>query len=435
MSKLNQADILSAYNEFGDGDQVFHRTKKIKKIKTHSSASNKGPLVRYTEDGKPVTVYASHIDQNAWKQAEDFASLPFIHPKGMALMPDVHFGKGVPVGAVLPTVGVLVPAAVGVDIGCGMMACKLNLHGNHLPDNLRRLRLNIEKKIPLNSGGRHKDIPLVVHQSWKSLEQGHQKIFETFPKAFRPNAIEQLGTLGSGNHFIEICLDESKNVWVMLHSGSRGAGANIGNHFIEQALRRVREDGKSVHGLGWLKEGDPLFDGYVSCVEWAQEYAQKNREVMMGLVLEAISESMGQKVVSVQKAVACHHNYIARERFANENVWITRKGAISARQGQFGIIPGSMGQESFIVSGLGDENSWCSCSHGAGRVMSRTAATQRFTSKDMREALVGVECRKDRGVIDEIPLAYKPLRSVMKDQASLVKVEHTLKAILCSKGI
>ena len=435
MGKLNEADIRSAYNDFGVGEKIYHRPKKSKKKFKEASISREDPLVRYTENGHPITVYASHVDQNAWKQAESFAALPFIHPKGMALMPDVHFGKGVPVGSVLPTLGVLVPAAVGVDIGCGMMACKLNISANELPDNLRRLRLSIEKAIPLNSGGRHKVIPAEVHNGWKGLEQGHHKIAQLYPKAYRPNAIEQLGTLGSGNHFIEICVDESKNVWVMLHSGSRGAGANIGNHFMEQALRRVRENGKSVQSFGWLHDDDPLFEGYVSSVEWAQLYAQKNREVMMEIVIKAISENMGKPVYSNEKAIACHHNYIARETFGNEKVWVTRKGAISARLGQMGIIPGSMGQESFIVSGLGSNSSWCSCSHGAGRVMSRTAATQRFTSKDMKQALVGVECRKDRGVIDEIPLAYKPLRSVMKDQSSLVKIEHTLKAILCSKGV
>lgn len=432
MAKLTTAEINSAFSD-DMGDKPYRKQKKFKQ--RHTTKAKHDPIVRYTEDGKPVIIYASHVDQNAWKQAQGFASLPFIHPKGMALMPDVHYGMGVPVGSVLPTTGVLVPAAVGIDIGCGMMACKLNLSANQLPDNLRRLRLTIEKAIPLNSGGRHKIISPLAEQKWSGLIEGHEKIANLYPKAFRPRAIEQLGTLGSGNHFIEICLDESKNVWVMLHSGSRGAGANIGNYFIEQALRRVREEGKSLHGMGWLKDDDPLFQGYVDCVEWAQEYAQKNRETMMELVIESISDSLNKKIVSVENAISCHHNYIAREKFDNEEIWVTRKGAISARKDEMGIIPGSMGQESFIVSGLGDERSWCSCSHGAGRVMSRGAAKKRFTSKDMKDSLVGVECRKDRAVIDEIPKAYKPLRSVMKDQASLAKVHHTLKAILCCKGV
>lgn len=431
MGKLSSADIESAYRDFR-GESRKIKKKKPVKIKTNKENSS---VVRYTEDGKPVTVYASHLDQNAWQQASHFASLPFVHPKGMSLMPDVHAGKDIPVGSVLPTLGVLVPAAVGVDIGCGMMAVRLNINSNQLPDNIRRVRMDIERVVPMNSGGRHKEIPAHVSAAWEFLHNDYQRLIEKYPKVHRPKALEQLGTLGSGNHFIEMCLDESDQVWVMLHSGSRGAGSLIGQYFMEQALRRTRDRGLSVKGFGWLTEDDPLFHGYVESVEWAQRFAQANRESMMRSVLEVVRHHCKQEVKVVDDAISCHHNYIARESFDGQEVWVTRKGAIRASQGQLGIVPGAMGQESFIVRGKGNQSSWCSCSHGAGRVMSRTAAVQRFTSKDMKEALKGVECRKDRGVIDEIPLAYKPLRSVMKDQQDLVEVVHTLKAFMCSKGI
>lgn len=430
MSKLSMFDVMSAVDE--DAREHFRPHKK--KVRVQHTSPN-GPVIRITEDGHPVTVYASHVDHNAWDQASKFASLPFVHPKGMALMPDVHVGKDVPVGSVLPTVGAIVPAAVGVDIGCGMMACRLSLHANQLPDNLRRLRLEIEKAVPMGAGGRHKHISTDVAQAWQSLEAGHDWIGEKNSKAVRPKAWEQLGTLGSGNHFIEICLDESQRVWVLLHSGSRGAGSAVGEFFIQRALESVRKNGKSMHGLGWFEDTDPLFDDYIKSLDWAQNFASVNRHVMMNRVIDVIRSQVKEDIVVTEESVSCHHNYVAREQFDGADVWITRKGAVRARKGELGIIPGAMGQETFIVEGKGEDKSWCSCAHGAGRVMSRTAATKRFTGKEMKEALKGVECRKDRGVIDEIPMAYKPLRAVMKEQSDLVKVVHTLKAIICSKGV
>lgn len=435
MSKLSKADIESAYRDFGVAEtpQLYEK----KKIKTKVPKETKGSdgFVRFTESGKPVHVFASHLDQNAWQQASFFADLPFVHEKGMALMPDVHFGKNVPIGSVLPTVGVLVPAAVGVDIGCGMLACQLNIKASDLPENLRKIRSDIERAVPMGSSGRHKNPEEDILREWNGLKNEYQALENYSPKIIKSNSVEQLGTLGSGNHFIEICIDESKNIWVMIHSGSRGPGSLIGQYFIDQALHRVREDGVDHKGFGWLHDNDPLFDGYVHSVNWAQNYAKVNRKTMMARVIQVMERHINKKIVFNQKVVSCHHNYLAKEEHAGETLWVTRKGAISAQRGELGIIPSAMGQESFIVEGLGFEKSWCSCSHGSGRLMSRTAATQRFTSKDMKEALRGVECRKDRGVIDEIPYAYKNIRQVMKDQTELTKIVHTLKAVICCKGM
>lgn len=752
MGKLSSAEIYSACN-----DVVRHKKDKKNVKQDYPSKNVLGPIVRYTEQGNPVKIWASHLDTNAWQQAESFANMSFVHPKGLSLMPDVHFGKGVPVGSVLPTVGAIVPAAVGVDVGCftgdtqvvladdskihtmkslvnkkfyvfacnsnghievaaatcvktmenaqlvkvyldnnevirctpdhkfmmrdgsykeakdleensslmpfysktdkdgyflvkqnktgeswqrshwivarsglmgeipkyendktiihhrdfvrtnnsvenlefmssrahsqyhanlverntfwqskkfeenrlkaiknkanteegykyysergtknilkymkerpehfknavkdngkrgkkiliayntsqkgiekskeiatrmytceicgvsikspiglhnhrknthqcnhkvtkieiieeredvyclqvpglnnfalaagvfvhncGMNAVRLDLNAKQLPDHLAKVRRLIERRIPLSAGGRHKEIPPYVLQAWKELEVGAKWLEEKYPRAFRKNAIEQLGTLGSGNHFVEVCLDESQQVWVMLHSGSRGAGAMIGQYFIEQALNRARAEGGAINGLGWLREEDPLFDGYVKAVEWGQRFAAINRECMMHATLEGISEAIGRPVQITSAAINTHHNYISREKHFNDDVWITRKGAISAQKGQMGIIPSAMGQESFIVEGLGENDSWCSCSHGAGRVMSRSAAKGRYTAKDLKEQTVGVECRKDRSVVDEIPSAYKPIKRVMEDQRDLVVVKHRIKAIICIKGV
>lgn len=430
MAKLSQAEIYSACND------VVRVKKDKKKIKIDHPAKNElGPLVRYTENGNRVKVWASHLDNNAWDQAKNFADLSFVHPKGLSLMPDVHFGKDVPVGSVLPTVGVVVPAAVGCDIGCGMIAVKLDLNAKQLPDHLKKIRSVIERKVPISGGGRHKDVPEYILNQWKALEFGHKWLEEKYPHAFRKNAVEQLGTLGTGNHFIEVCLDESQQVWIMIHSGSRGAGSLIGQHFIDKALRRCKDDGSSINGLGWIHENDPMFDDYIKAVEWAQNFAMINRQSMLKATIDAISEVIGRPVEIKEKAINCHHNYIAREKHFNEDVWVTRKGAIRAQKGDLGIIPSAMGQESFIVEGLGEEESWCSCSHGAGRVMSRSAAKGRFTAKDLKQQTLGVECKKDRSVVDEIPSAYKPIKAVMNDQKDLVKVKYKIKAIICVKGV
>lgn len=430
MGKLNRAEIDSACSD------VDRRKKDKPKVKQEYPAKNElGPIVRYTEQGNPVKVWASHLDTNAWTQAQSFADMSFVHPKGLALMPDVHFGKGVPVGSVLPTVGAIVPAAVGTDIGCGMVAVRLNVNAKQLPDHLAKVRRLIERHVPLSAGGRHKEIPQHILQAWAPLAQGHKWLEERHPRAFRPKAMEQLGTLGSGNHFIEVCLDESQQVWVMLHSGSRGAGSGVGQYFIDEALRRARLDGSAINGLGWLREEDPLFNDYVQSVEWAQQFASINRQCMMHAALEGLSEALGRPVEPTMHAINCHHNYIAREKHYGDDVWVTRKGAIRAQKGDLGIIPSAMGQESFIVEGLGEDSSWCSCSHGAGRVMSRSAAKGQFTAKDLRAQTTGVECRKDRSVVDEIPSAYKPIKRVMEDQRDLVVVKHRIKAVICIKGV
>ena len=318
---------------------------------------------------------------------------------------------------------------------CGMVASRLDVNASQLPDHLAKLRRLIEQAVPVSAGGRHKEVLDDISSAWLSLQSGHQWIAEKYPKAFRPHAVEQLGTLGSGNHFIELCLDESKQVWVMIHSGSRGAGSMVGQHFIDQALRRCRENGTNIGGLGWFPEEDPLFSGYVQCVEWAQQFAHINRQCMMHRVIGVISQMIGRPVKEIGSAVNCHHNYIAREKHFGDDVWITRKGAIRARKGDLGIIPSAMGQESFIVEGLGQEDSWCSCAHGAGRVMSRSSAKGRYTAKDLREQTQGVECRKDKMIVDEIPSSYKPIKSVMDDQKDLVMIKHRLKAVLCVKGV
>lgn len=740
MGKLNRAEIDKAC-----GDVERRKKDKPKIVQEYPAKNAVGPIVRYTEQGNPVKVWASHLDTNAWTQAQSFADMSFVHPKGLALMPDVHFGKGVPVGSVLPTVGAIVPAAVGTDIGCGVVAVRLNVNAKQLPDHLAKVRRLIERRVPLSAGGRHKEIPEHILQAWAPLAQGHKWLEEKHPRAFRPKAIEQLGTLGSGNHFIEVCLDESQQVWVMLHSGSRGAGSGVGQYFIDEALRRARLDGSAINGLGWLREEDPLFADYVQSVEWAQQFASINRQCMMHAAIEGLSEALGRPVEPTMHAINCfagetkvltwngsfsikdlagqthklltengkwieapikkfgqqnlmeitlsrsgvikkiratdnhrwilenvqrkptealtkdlkkgnrlqcsfpkpivtkidekgvargfvfgdgssngfksyanfcgdkdeqmmkffknfktprqyknvkrimslpldwkkeypsldeensillgwlagyfaadgdvgktgrptlssankenleyvrvlcsrlgigtfgirerirsgfgappspiylmgimrgdlsedffvldhhrenfntgknaaerrrwnvvevknlnitedvycavvegthtftledniltsncHHNYIAREKHYDGDVWVTRKGAIRAQKGDLGIIPSAMGQESFIVEGLGEESSFCSCSHGAGRVMSRSAAQGRFTAKDLRAQTAGVECRKDRSVVDEIPSAYKPIKRVMEDQRDLVVIKHRIKAVVCIKGV
>lgn len=326
--------------------------------------------------------------------------------------------------------------AAGVFVhNCGMVAVRLNVNAKQLPDHLAKVRRLIERRVPLSAGGRHKEIPQHILQAWNPLAQGHKWLEEQHPRAFRPKAMEQLGTLGSGNHFIEVCLDESQQVWVMLHSGSRGAGSGVGQYFIDEALRRARLDGSAINGLGWLREEDPLFADYVQAVEWAQQFASINRQCMMHAAIEGLSEALGRPVEPTMHAVNCHHNYIAREKHYGGDVWVTRKGAIRAQKGDLGIIPSAMGQESFIVEGLGETSSFCSCSHGAGRVMSRSAAQGRFTAKDLRAQTTGVECRKDRSVVDEIPSAYKPIKRVMEDQRDLVVVKHRIKAVVCIKGV
>lgn len=388
--------------------------------------------------GRPIKAWTKGVpvEPDAMKQLANVAGLPFIH-KHVAVMPDVHYGKGATVGSVIPTVGAIIPAAVGVDIGCGMAAVQTSLTSHDLPDNLSRLRSLIEEKIPVGRADHGDNITDGVALIWKSRFRNRYEYMRDKYPAIKMNRspVSQIGTLGGGNHFIELCLDEEDRVWVMLHSGSRGIGNKIGNYFISKAREEMERH--FIHlpdrDLAYLVEGSSLFTEYVSCVGWAQEYAKYNRDVMMALVLSTL-ETEFKDFLAIAEAINCHHNYVEREHHFGQNVWLTRKGAVRARDGDLGIIPGSMGTRSYIVRGKGNPESFHSCSHGAGRVMSRTEAKRRFTVEDHIRATEGVECRKDEGVIDETPAAYKDIDAVMAAQSDLVEVVHTLRQVLCVKG-
>ncbi|WNZ57976.1 RtcB family protein [Microbulbifer sp. MKSA007] len=386
----------------------------------------------------PVKIYTDDIEPQAMQQLKNIAQLPIVHSH-VAAMPDVHLGKGATVGSVIPTVSAIIPAAVGVDIGCGMNAVRTSLQAYQLPDNLKALRDAIEVKVPVGQG-RHKLIS-ARESACKLLAPGVDRLFSKHPgllkKLHQPQKtwVTQMGTLGGGNHFIEVCIDESGAVWVMLHSGSRGIGNAIGQHFIQLARRDMAGHMHNLpdKDLAYFSEGCQNFDDYIEAVNWAQEYARWNRQEMMKLVLGCLKVSL-PKFNLTTEAINCHHNYVVRERHFDRDVFVTRKGAISAQRDQLGIIPGSMGAKSFIVRGLGNKESFCSCAHGAGRKMSRTAARQRFTRKDLEDQTRGVQCRKDKGVLDEIPAAYKDIDRVMENQSDLVEVVHTLRQVICIKG-
>jgi tRNA-splicing ligase RtcB len=387
---------------------------------------------------KPVKIFTSDVDPQALQQLKNMAALPFVYPH-IAVMPDVHVGIGATVGSVIPSRGAIVPAAVGVDIGCGMNAVRLSLHARQLPDSPKVLRTAIERAVPVGFDQHARET--VKASSLSALDAGIDRIVAKHPgllkmlRQFRLTWARQLGTLGGGNHFIEICLDEADAVWVMLHSGSRGIGNCIGRYFIELARKDMsREYGHLPDkDLSYLVEGTQHFADYIEAVSWAQDYALLNRREMMRLIVEALKPVLPPFQLT-REAINCHHNYVERERHFGAEVYITRKGAISAREGQLGIIPGSMGAKSFIVRGKGNAESFCSCSHGAGRRMSRMEAKRRFSTQDMVEQTEGVECRKDKGVVDEIPAAYKDIDAVMAHQSDLVEVVHTLRQIVCVKG-
>jgi tRNA-splicing ligase RtcB len=383
------------------------------------------------------------IEDAAMKQLRNVASLPFIHHH-LAAMPDVHWGMGATVGSVIPTIGAIIPAAVGVDIGCGMMAARLNIRAEHLPDNLFDIRSRIEAAVPhgrTDNGGRNDigswqvDPPEAAKARWGELEAGYNAVVDKHPKAAHPRGFGHLGTLGTGNHFIELCLDEAGDVWVMLHSGSRGVGNRFGSYFIERAKHEMRRWFINLpdQDLAYFPEGSEGFIDYIRAVSWAQKYARANREVMMEQVLGVLRGVFPDLDVT-QEAVNCHHNYVTKERHFGKDVFITRKGAVSAKEGELGIIPGSMGAKSFIVRGKGNPDSFCTCSHGAGRAMSRAEAKRRFTVEGHVAATAGVECRKDAEVIDETPMAYKDIDAVMAAQADLVDIVHTLRQVVCVKG-
>ncbi|MBF8668676.1 RtcB family protein [Pseudomonas putida] len=393
--------------------------------------------------GKPVKLWTDGVpvEDDARRQLLNTARMPFIF-KHLAVMPDVHLGKGSTIGSVIPTVGAIIPAAVGVDIGCGMIAARTSLHARDLPDNLHGLRNAIEHAVPhgktfgKRDQGAWADVPAKADKAWGQLAGRFKAITDKYPRLEKTNNRHHLGTLGGGNHFIEVCLDEADRVWLMLHSGSRGVGNAIGNLFIELAQADMRQHLANLpdKDLAYFEEGSRHFADYVEAVEWAQDYARQNRELMMLAVVGAARRALGKPFEASLEAVNCHHNYVQREQHFGREVLVTRKGAVSAQKGQLGIIPGSMGARSFIVRGLGNEESFCSCSHGAGRVMSRTKAKSRFTVEDQRRATAHVECRKDKEVIDEIPMAYKDIDAVMRAQQELVEVVHTLRQVVCVKG-
>lgn len=386
------------------------------------------------------------VDDGAKKQLSNTARMPFIY-KHLAVMPDVHVGKGSTIGSVIPTLGAIIPAAVGVDIGCGMMAAKTTLHANDLPDNLGPLRSAIERACPHGMTpktrgfkGRDKGTwetpPTTAEVAWNQLKDDFEVICQKTPRFKNSNHYKHLGTLGSGNHFIEVCLDENNAVWFMLHSGSRGVGNAIGTHFIELAKQDMRRHFINLpdQDLAYLPEGTDHYNDYVEAVSWAQKFARLNREVMMQNLIAAVRTVISKPFETHVEAVNCHHNYVQKEHHFGKDVLITRKGAVSAREGELGIIPGSMGAKSFIVRGKGNADSFHSCSHGAGRMMSRTEAKKRYSLEDQIKATEGVECRKDADVIDEIPMAYKDIDAVMQAQSALVEVVHTLKQVVCVKG-
>ncbi len=384
------------------------------------------------------------IEREAIEQLSNIARLPIVH-RWVAAMPDVHLGIGATVGSVIPTIGAVIPAAVGVDIGCGMMAVQTTLEAKDLPDNLSKMRNTIERAVPHGRGkhggkgdkGSWNTIPNRVAAVWRELEPGWKRIIDKHPKVEKVNHVVHLGTLGTGNHFIEVCLDELDQVWFMLHSGSRGVGNRIGSYFIELAkadMSRHMHDLPDAN-LAYFKEGSEHFDDYVEAVHWAQAFARHNRELMMAAVLDAVRRLPGiPPFQTAKQAVNCHHNYVAKECHYGKDVFVTRKGAVRAGKDELGIIPGSMGARSYIVRGKGNPESFESCSHGAGRVMSRTQAKKTFTIEDHAKATAGVECRKDKDVIDETPAAYKDIDKVMEAQRDLVDVVHTLKQVVCVKG-
>ena len=391
--------------------------------------------------GVPVRAWTRGVqfEDAARRQLMNIARLPFVHSH-VAAMPDVHLGIGATVGCVIPTVGAIVPAAVGVDIGCGMVAQRTSLSAAQLPDNLKAVRSAIERAVPHGGGkggrvGAWDDPPKVVRRAWRALAERYRGITDRHDKVAHKRPLEQLGTLGGGNHFVEVCLDEADRVWVMLHSGSRGAGNRIGTHFIQLARRELERHRVRLpdRNLAYLREGSALFDDYVEAVGWAQDYARVNRELMLDHVLGSLREHVPTFELDAV-AIDCHHNYVAREHHFGADVYLTRKGAVRAREGDLGIIPGSMGARSFIVRGKGNPDSFHSCSHGAGRTMSRTEARRRFTLEDHRRATRTVECRKDKAVLDETPAAYKPIDAVMRAQRDLVDVLHELRQVVCVKG-
>jgi len=391
-----------------------------------------------TNQRVPVKIWTDDVDERSKKQLENIASLPFIHHH-VAAMPDVHLGIGATIGSVIATHKAIIPAAVGVDLGCGMVAARLSITANDLDEkSLKKVFDQITRDVPVGRA-QHSDNRILVEDAkpfevgLKILTDRHPELLKAFGKFSKWT--NQMGTLGGGNHFIEVCLDEADQVWVMLHSGSRGIGNAIADYFIKLARKDMERWMINLpdRDLAYFPEGTEHFVDYVEAVHWAQEYAMQNRQSMLELVLSALARHLPPFVVTTE-VVNCHHNYVAKEHHYGANVWVTRKGAIRARIGDIGIVPGSMGARSYIVSGKGNLESFCSSAHGAGRRMSRAAAEKCFTEADLAAQTAGVICRKDKGVLDEIPGAYKDIDQVMANQNDLTEILHTLKQVVCVKG-
>ena len=384
------------------------------------------------------------IDEKTINQAKAYCSMPFV--THASLMPDAHYGKGSTVGSVVATQKVIIPAMVGVDIGCGMMAVKTSLKSEDLPQSLKAMRLSIESVVPhgrSDRGGKNDvgswrgDMPLAVEERWsEELKEDFDNICTKHPKIKSSNSISHLGSLGGGNHFIEVCLDLEDSVWIMLHSGSRGVGNRIGNYFISLAKEDMRKYFINLpdEDLAYIPENSFHFWDYFRALRWAQKYAKINREIMMERIIKSVRENLKVPFQIIDKAINCHHNYVTKETHYSKEFWVTRKGAVRAGKGDLGIIPGSMGAKSFIVRGKGNADSLTSCSHGAGRIMSRNKAKKSFSEKDMEEQTKGIECKKDSSVIDEIPKAYKPIEKVMAAQSDLIEIVAELRQIICIKG-
>lgn len=392
----------------------------------------------------PIKAWVDGVsfEEEAQNQLVNVSGLPFIH-KHIAVMPDVHAGKGSTIGSVIATKKAIVPACVGVDLGCGLYAQQTTLFAKDLPDDLKQIRDDFERAIPhgfvtipgRSIKGGWEYMPNSVASQWNMIKDKYDYIVQKNPQIEHKKPHEQLGSLGSGNHFLELCLDENDQVWIMVHSGSRGVGNKIGTYFIEQAKKEMERMYISLpdKDLAYLCEGSTLFDDYVEAVHWAQDYALINRQLMINFALGVMRKHLPPFQLG-KHAVNCHHNYVEKEHHYGQNVWVTRKGAVRAREDDLGVIPGSMGAKSFVVRGKGNKESFCSCSHGAGRLMSRTKARELFTVDDHIQATKGIECRKDVDVIDETPKAYKNIDDVMAAQSDLIEVVHTLKQVVCVKG-
>ena len=386
----------------------------------------------------PIRLWAdpATVEPQALQQLHNVSTLPQV--AGVAVMPDVHLGIGATVGSVIAMRGAVCPAAVGVDIGCGMTAVRTSLTANDLPDDLGALRDRIEKAIPVGRAGHPKPVdPARLGGFDAARWTAFWREFDALAPAVharRDRAMSQMGTLGSGNHFIELCLDTEDRVWLMLHSGSRNVGKELADHHIGVARGLAHNQGLVDRDLAVFLERTPEMADYRADLFWAQEYARYNRAVMMALFQHVISRAFKAAQPTFDQTISCHHNYVAEETYGGERLLVTRKGAIRAGAGEFGIIPGSMGTRSYIVKGLGNEAAFNSASHGAGRLMSRAKAKRSFTQRDLERQTAGVECRKDAGVIDEIPAAYKPIEQVMAAQTDLVEVAAELRQLICVKG-